>query len=377
MIAGPHAGAILSVDLDAIAANYNLLKSKAPAAKCAAVIKSNAYGLGVGPVAKRLGQEGCREFFVAQLSEAIALREALNTSLPDVTIYVLNGPDAGTENEFVAYGAIPVLNSLQQIVLWSSHAKKISESLVAVFHIDTGMSRLGLTHDEVNDLANNPDLLAPLNIRLVMSHLACAEQTKHPLNHQQQKKFDDLRARLPAPRASLANSSGIFLGSKFHYDLVRPGASIFGVSPVSDESNPMSQVVNLKGKIIQVQVIDTDMSVGYGATHRVTRPSRIATVAVGYGDGYPRQLGNRGHGYIGGAVVPIVGRVSMDLTTFDVTDVPENAVQPGMMLELLNDRYTVDDLAREADTIGYEVLTNLGTRYQWEYTEDKKECPPV
>ena len=367
MVTASHAGAILSVDLDAVAANYAMLCKKSSGAICAAVIKADAYGLGLHPVAKRLAQEGCRHFFVAQLGEAIALRDMLKTADPDGAIYVLNGPDPGTEEEFERHRAIPILNSPQQIALWSSHAKKRAVPQPAVLHMDTGMSRLGLTSRDVDDLAADPDLLHGLDIRLIMSHLACAEQRENPLNQRQRRLFDDLRARLPAAPASLANSSGIFLDTAFHYDMVRPGASNFGISPMSDESNPMRQVINLQGKIIQVRVIDTDMTVGYGATHRVTRPSRIATVAVGYGDGYPRQLGNRGHGYIGGALVPIVGRVSMDLTTFDVSDVPESAAQPGMMVELIGDIHTVDDVAHEADTIGYEILTNLGKRYQRRY----------
>jgi alanine racemase len=367
MVAASHAGAILSIDLDAVAANYAKLRNKLKGAMCAAVVKADAYGLGLDPVARRLAQDGCRDFFVAQIGEAVILRETLKSAAPDSAIYVLNGPDQGCEEDFEHHRAIPVLNSLLQIALWSSYAKKSARLQPAVIHIDTGMSRLGLTLDDVDKLAANPELLGGLDIRLIMSHLACAEERENPLNERQRRYFDDLRARLPHAPASLANSSGIFLGTPFHYDLARPGASLFGVSPLPDESNPMRQVVNLKGKIIQVRVIDTNMSVGYGATHRATRPSRIATVAVGYGDGYPRQLSNRGHGYIDGAFVPVVGRVSMDLTTFDVSDVPESAAQPGMMLELLNDHHTVDHLAREANTISYEILTNLGKRYHRQY----------
>ncbi|MDA1324260.1 MAG: alanine racemase [Proteobacteria bacterium] len=367
MVTATHAGAILTIDLDAVAANYALLSKKSPGAVCAAVVKADAYGVGLEPVARRLAHEGCRQFFVAQLAEAVTLREVLDNIAHDSAIHVLNGPDPGTEEDFENCRAIPILNSLAQIALWSSHAKKRALSQTAVLHIDTGMARLGLTSSDIDELAADPDRLSGLNIRLVMSHLACAEERSNPLNERQRILFDDLRARLPAAPASLANSSGIFLGTGFHYDMVRPGASIYGISPLPDESNPMRQVINLKGKIIQIRVIDTDMTVGYGATHRATRPSRIATVAVGYGDGYPRHLGNRGHGYIGGALVPIVGRVSMDLTTFDISDVPESAAQPGMMIDLLNERHTVDDLAREADTIGYEILTNLGKRYQRRY----------
>jgi alanine racemase len=367
MVAAPHAGAILSIDLDALAANYDLLREESRDALCAAVVKADAYGLGLEPVATRLAAAGCRHFFVAQLAEAISLDRCLESLCPDRSIYVLNGPDPGTEDEFEIHRAIPVLNSPQQIDLWSSHAKRRGARRPAVIHLDTGMSRLGLTGREVQDLASDPDRLQGLDIRYVMSHLACAEEHAQPLNLEQQRRFDELRALLPAAPASLANSSGIFLGPEFRYDLVRPGASLYGISPMPDESNPMKQVVNLKGKIIQVRIIDTNMTVGYGATHRVARPSRIATVAVGYADGYPRQLGNRGHGYIGGTLVPIVGRVSMDLTTFDVTDVPEDLVQPGMMLDLINDSHTVDDVAREAETIGYEILTNLGNRYERHY----------
>ena len=367
MVAATHADAILSIDLDAIAANYALLSEKSPGALCAAVVKADAYGLGIEPVAKKLAQEGCQHFFVAQLSEAIALRKSLDRASREIAIYVLNGPGQGTEKSFDTHRVIPVLNSLQQIALWSSYARTRDVAQPALLHIDTGMSRLGLTGQDVEKLATDPDLLHGLDIRFIVSHLACAEQREHPMNRRQQRTFDDLRARLPASPASLANSSGIFQGPLFHYDLVRPGASIFGLAPMAGESNPMRQVVNLKGRILQIRVIDTDMTVGYGATHRVIRPSRIATVAVGYGDGYPRQLSNRGHGYIDGALVPVVGRVSMDLTTFDVSDVPEAAARPGMMLELLNDKYTLDDMAREADTIGYEILTNLGSRYHRVY----------
>jgi alanine racemase len=367
MAASKHACAVLSVDLDAVAANYDILKKKAGGAQCAAVVKADAYGLGLAPVATRLAREGCRHFFVAQFPEAISLRETLDDVGQDGAIYVLNGPDKGAEREFENARAIPILNSLQQIHSWSSHAIERAAPQEAVLHIDTGMTRLGLTENEVKELATDRARLDGLNIRFVMSHLACAEENKNPLNHQQRNTFESLRSLLPTAPASLANSSGIFLGDKFHYDLVRPGSANYGISPVLNESNPMRQVINLKGEILQVRVVDTNMTVGYGATYRVTRPGRIATVAVGYGDGYPRQLSNRGHGYLGGTLVPMVGRVSMDLTTFDVTDVPESDCQPGMMIDLINDRHTVDDVAREAETIGYEILTNLGNRYQRRY----------
>ncbi|MBT5048342.1 MAG: alanine racemase [Rhodospirillaceae bacterium] len=358
-----NAGAILTIDLDAIAANYALLRDRVQGAVCAAVVKADAYGLGLSPVGRRLAKEGCRNFFVAQLDEAIALRQALADMAADASIFVLNGLVPGAEEEYSAHRVVPVLNSPGEIEAWSAYAQRLNKEQPAILQLDTGMSRLGLTASDTDVLARNPDRLAGIDLKYIMSHLACAGSRTHPMNAEQHRIFGDALATLPDAPASLANSSGIFLGPRFHHQMVRPGAAIYGLIPVANESNPMSQAIELKGKILQIRVIDTGQAVGYGATHCVTRKSRIATVAVGYGDGYFRTLGNRGCGYLGEYRVPVVGRVSMDLTTFDVTDVPEQACQPGMTLSLINEKHTVDDVAAAAQTIGYEILTNLGRRY--------------
>ena len=310
-----------------------------------------------------MNTELCRQFFVAQLDEAGSLRSALDDIAKDAVIYVLNGLDYGDEDAFAAHRAIPVLNSLDQVEVWTAYAQRQKSPQPAIIHLDTGMSRLGLPGYEVEALVTAPERLSGLDIRFVMSHLACAEKQDHPMNTEQRTDFDASRGRLPTAPASLANSSGIFLGNAYHYDMARPGAALFGVAPVANESNPMRQVIRLQGKILQVHNIDRGRTVGYGATHRLTRHSRIATVAVGYGDGFLRFLGNRGSGYLGEAHVPVVGRVSMDLITFDVTDVREDECRPGVMVDLICEQHTVDDVAREAGTIGYEILTGLGRRY--------------
>jgi alanine racemase len=349
-----RATAVLTVDLDAVVANWRRLAAKGRPAEAAAVVKADAYGLGAARVAPALAAAGCGSFFVATIDEGIALRRVL----PAAEIFVLCGPLPGAEGEFTNARLIPVLNSLEQIALWSAFAPGSD----AVVHLDTGMSRLGLTTADLERVD-----VSRIRLRLVMSHMACADEPHAPMNRAQLAAFRAMAARLPAAPLSLAASSAVFLGPEFCFDLTRPGAALYGVNPTPGQHNPMAQVVRLQGKILQVRDVDTPQTVGYGATHRVAGPARIATVAVGYADGWFRSLGNRGHGIIGGVKVPVAGRVSMDLTTFDVTAAPAEAVHAGALLELLGDHVTVDDVAAEAGTIGYEVLTALGPRYLRRY----------
>ena len=242
-------------------------------------------------------------------------------------------------------------------------ARRRDVPVSAALHVDTGMSRLGLPAEEVAELSQDPGRLEGLDLRCIMSHPACADTPEHPLNARQLGAFRRVLAALPKSSASFANSSGIFLGREYWGDLVRPGAALYGVSPVPGQQNPMRGVVRLEGRILQVREIDKGSTVGYGATHRATGRARIATVGVGYADGFLRSLSNRGSGYIGNQPVPLVGRVSMDLITFDVSGIPEPLAQPGAMIELIGPHRPVDALAAEAGTIGYEVLTALGARY--------------
>ncbi|MBF0391310.1 MAG: alanine racemase, partial [Alphaproteobacteria bacterium] len=343
-----RAGALLTIDLGAIVANWRGLVSRlAPGAACAAVVKADAYGLGAARVAPALLAAGCRHFFVATLDEGIALRPLL----PGADLFVLNGPPPGCESDFAANGLIPVLNDRGQVERWPGGP--------CALHVDTGMNRLGIA---VADFARVVEARPNLAPALVMSHLACADEDS-PMNEAQRQAFASAAARLPGVPASLAASSGMFLGSGYHFDLVRPGAALYGVNPRPGQPNPMAQVVRLQGKILQLRDVDSPMTVGYGATHRVTRRCRLATVAIGYADGYPRSLSNRGFGVIGEWRVPIVGRVSMDLTIFDITEVPEALAAPGSLVELIGADLTVDDVAEAAGTIGYEILTRLGRRH--------------
>ena len=364
-----RAGGILTIDLDAVASNYRLLREKVRPAECAAVVKADAYGLGAAHVVPSLAAAGCRVFFVATLDEAIAVRRILAERSPSGAehtqshIYVLDGPIPGEEDSFKSHRLNPVLNSLGEIDLWTRFGRRLGEPQPATVHADTGMSRLGLPPDELSILAGDPARLDGCRVMHFMSHLACADEPSHPLNREQLNAFAGARARLPTAQGSLANSSGIFLGAEYHADMVRPGVALYGVGPIPGEPNPMAQVVRLQGKILQVREIDTPQSVGYGATHHAEKRERIATVAVGYADGYFRALSNRGSAFIGDSRVPLVGRVSMDLITFDVTAVSDEMARPGKMIDLIGPHNPVDSLAAEAGTIGYEILTNLGDRY--------------
>jgi alanine racemase len=354
-----RAGAILEVDLAGIAANWRLLARRVDPAGCAAVVKADAYGLGASLVAPALTAAGCRRFFVATIDEGIALRKILPES---VEIAVLNGLLPGCVDDFIEFRLIPVLNDPWQIADWRSAAARHGKG-PAMLHVDTGMARLGLTLRELDRLADELCQPDPIRWRALISHLACSDEPEHPLNHLQLERFAAVRRRLPHLPASLAASSGIFLGHEFHFDFARPGAALYGVNPQPGCPNPMHQIVRLKGRIAQMREVDRDQTVGYGASHVMAAPGRLATVAVGYADGWLRSVSQRGWGRVGGRQVPLLGRVSMDLMVFDVSDVDPASVRPGGFIELLHEDYGVDDAAADAGTIGYEILTALGRRY--------------
>lgn len=359
----PRAAGVLTVDLSALAENYRRLKAAFLEKDVAAVVKADGYGLGAERVAPVLVEAGARSLFVAQLDEALALRPLLDRCHPAIALYVLNGLTPGCEADYADNNILPVLNSLGEIDAWTAFCRRRGQVLPAAIHLDSGMCRLGLPPDEVEVLRGAPDRLGGLVPSCILSHLACADEPGHPKNAEQ---LADLKAALTVlPRApvSFCNSSGIFLGRDYHFDLGRPGVALYGVNPTPAAPNPMQPVVQLRAKILQVRQIDAPQTVGYGATHRATGPARIATVAAGYADGYLRSITNRGHAWVAGHRVPVVGRVSMDLLALDVTGVAPDAVRPGLWAELLNAEQDVDALAREAGTIGYEILTSLGARY--------------
>jgi alanine racemase len=360
-----NAGGVLEIDLAGIVANWLYLSRQVAPAACAAVVKADAYGLGARAVAPALAAAGCRRFFVATIDEAVALREALPRSFE---IAVLNGPSPGAAGEFAARGLIPVLNDPGQIAEWEQAAAR-QGPLPAMLQIDTGMARLGLTTREFERLADDLLRSGAICWRALISHLACADEPGHPLNAQQRARFVAARRRFGGIPASLAASSGIFLGREFHFDFVRPGAALYGVNPRTDTANPMRQIVRLNARILQIRDVDAGQPVGYGATHVMSAAGRLATAAVGYADGWLRSLSHRGSGRIGGIRVPLLGRVSMDLAVFDVSAVDPLVARPGAFIELLGDDFGVDAAAADGGTIGYEILTALGRRYHRIYRD--------
>jgi alanine racemase len=353
-----RAGVILEIDLVGIVANWRALAARVEPAGCAAVVKADAYGLGAPQVSTVLAAAGCRLFFVATLDEGVALRSTLPASCE---IAVLNGPLPGSAEEFVLHQLVPVLNEPGQIANWAKIARQHA-GLPAMLHVDTGMARLGLAIREFEKLADGLSQQTAIRWRALISHLACADQPEHPLNDHQRVRFASVRRHFAGLPASLAASSGIFLGQRYHLDFVRPGAALYGINPLPGTPNPMRQVVRLKGRILQIREVDRGESVGYGAAHIMDHPGRLATVAVGYADGWLRSLSNRGSGCLGGKRLPLLGRVSMDLVVFDVSAADPSLARPGGFIELLDDEYGVDAAAADAGTIGYEILTALSRR---------------
>ncbi len=355
---------LLTINLDALARNYRLLRNTATPSKCGAVIKANAYGLGIEPVVQRLFDEGCRQFFVATVAEGLALRQRFAT----LEIFVFAGAQVGEESLLREAKLIPVLNSQEQIMRWVefSDAKRYP----VVIHIDTGMTRLGLDSRGLNQIALDARVLAALEIAYLMTHLACADEPDNQINQHQIKSFAAQCQRLPVTRTSIGNSAGLLIGEEFRGDLVRPGIALYGGNPFSTRSNPMETVVTLEAPVLQVQEVTRTATVGYGATRRISAPARLATVGVGYADGIPRALSNCGEGCLGNTRVPIVGRVSMDLVTLDVSAVARRDIYPGVNVELIGENVLLDDVAKKAGMISYEILTGFGPRLQRRYIRD-------
>lgn len=352
--------AILEIDLGAIVANWRQLAALHPG-ETAAVVKADAYGLGAAQVAPALARAGCKTFFTAHLAEAISLRALL----PQARIAALNGLFPHAAADFYAHNIIPVLGSLKDIALWHAEAAGLGTELPCMLHLETGMNRLGLTARELETLHAYPALLHGLRVEVVMTHLVAAEAPDDTASQRQLRLFTEAARHFPRAKKSLANSSGMFRGAVFQADLARPGAALYGVNPTPAQPNPMRDVVRLYAPILQIHEVAPGETVGYNGLWRAARPSRIATLGVGYADGYHRALSNAAHAYFDDTPIPLVGRVSMDLTTFDITDLP--AAVPGDILTLIGPRHAVDALAAEAGTSGYEILTSLGRRYQRRY----------
>ncbi len=367
MINSELAGGILDINLSALAENYRILCGQAPASECGGVVKADGYGLGAGIVGQTLYDAGCRTFFVALPAEGAKLRQVL----PNVPIIILNG-FFGDGALYLEHGLTPALGSLDDIVRWSDFCTKTAkQKLPAYLHVDTGISRLGIPPHDLPKLQELTTQIEAIDFKAVMTHLACADEPGHDMNETQCQNFDDVLNALPRnlknlPR-SFANSSGIFLGPDYQRDIMRPGVALYGANPTPNKPNPMQDVIELKGKIMQVDTLDKGTTVGYGSAYVTSRKERIAKIAVGYADGYPRNLGGIATAAIGGKRVPVVGRISMDMLTVDLTDIDEEISRVGDYVHLIGGGVPLDEVAKAAGTIPYEILTSLGHRYHRNY----------
>ncbi len=334
-----------------IAENWSTLNALHPGAATAAVVKADAYGLGAARAARALKAAGCDTYFVALTEEGVALRKALGRG---ARIFILNGPARGELSAYRDAGLTPVISSAAQLKMWSG-----SSRLGCALHVDTGMNRLGLPFEMAEAEAATLRRLSPV---LIMSHLSCAEDPRNPMNARQRAQFNEVCELFPDTPASLANSAGCYLGPGFAYDLTRPGIALYGGSapPASLEIKP---VVTLEAAIISVFTGRKGGLVGYGATHQLAEDRLLATCAIGYADGLLRSGSGRMKGWLDGAPCPVLGRISMDLVTLDVTE-KAAAAKPGARVEFLGPNAKLNDQADAAGTIGYELLTGLGARVQ-------------
>ncbi len=359
-IAEALAGAVLSIDLAALQSNWRSLSAATGGIECGAAIKGNAYGLGVEPVSKALWQAGCKTYFVARPMEGAELR----TLLPDAIIYVLDGLFPGQAEFYAIHNLRPALISIEEALEWAAFSNVYGRQLPCAIHVDTGINRLGMTVQEFIATLTKREL----NIVLLMSHLACADDPLHALNAQQANSFASIRKMLPDVPASLANSSGIYLGPDYLNDLVRAGIALYGGNPLPGQVNPMKAVATLEGTVLQVRNINPGETIGYSATWTATKPSRIAILGAGYKDGIPRSLSSKSNMgpaqvFLNGQRCPIVGRVSMDMMAIDISGLPEGSVARGARAEIFGPNIPIDEVAAWAGTISYELLTRLGSRY--------------
>ena len=363
----------LEIDLVALVENWRDLARRSRPARASAVVKANAYGVGIAPVVEALYRAGCRDFFAATVAEGATVRPLA----PEARVFVLNGAYPGVEAAIRAADLVPVLSSSEQVALWTAGCAENGEHPAAL-QVDTGMNRLGVTPAEAFSLAADATRPAGFSPVLVMSHLACADEPGHPMNAKQCRTFQEVAGAFGDIESSLCNSGGIFLGGDFLCDLTRPGIALYGGACRNDTPNPMRPVATARARILQIREAAAGETVSYGATERLARGTRIAVCAVGYADGYPRNHSGAGvplretnapkpHGFVAGRRVPVLGRITMDLTMFDITDVPAGEVHTGDFVELLGPNMPVDEVARAAGTIGYEVLTAMGGRYEREY----------
>ena len=357
--------AILEINLKALSSNFKKLKSNLNKnIECAATVKANAYGIGDKAVIQSLIKSGCKTYFVAHLSEAIRIREYSKK----INVYCYHGISIKNYKEHLKYNIIPIANTLQQVLMINSLNIKNKFNKNIAIHFDTGMSRLGLDANETEWLINNKDKISSIKVELIMSHLACADQPRNPMNNKQLKKFTRIRKEFKKSKASLANSAGILLNKKYHFDLVRPGIALYGGNPFINKNIKLSNVVNLKAKIIQIRKIQKGDTVGYGATFKAKKDMLIGTIAAGYADGINRKFSNNMSVFFDGKPLKVLGRISMDLITIDLSPIPKIKLSKKInYVDILNKTNNINNISKIIDTISYEILTSLGSRYKIKY----------
>lgn len=373
------AGAELQINITAVAENWlaarNLLANQNNEGICAAVLKADSYGLGADKISPALYQAGCRDFFVAYLFEGVKLRQILGK---EPRIFAIHGNFAGEEKYFDEYDIVPVLNTLSQIRTWREYNAKAGKNLPCALHFDTGMTRLGFTAEDREILFSDTDILKSLNVTLVMSHLSdggdCGK--KGGKSSRQLALFKKIKTNICKildykPLFSLSASAGMLIGGEYMFDLIRPGACLYGFFP-DEPSDKISlkNVVSLNARVLQVQNTTVGQTVGYGSSYTFTKNGKVLTAALGYADGYFRSLGNKGCAWLSGCKLPVIGRVSMDLTTFDASDVPDEVLAAADMIEIIGEHITLNEVAERAGTIPYEIITDLGGRYRRSYIND-------
>jgi alanine racemase len=357
------------IDLQAVASNYKKLVNISKSGQCAAVIKADAYGLGAEALTPTIANQGCQTFFTAYIDEGISLRKTLKQMNHNARIYVLNGFFPKCESLFVEHDLTPVLCTVEQIHLWQAHARTLNRPLAAALHVDTGMRRTGIPYHDFWNLIDTPDTFQGIALSLIISHLACSDHLNHPHNERQLEKAKKIHERLPTVPFSLSNSGGIFLSSDYHFNLTRSGMAIYGMNPTPYKENSMAPVLSLWSRIYQVQDVNEGQSIGYGQSYYTQAPAKIATLALGYADGYPWQATPESSVMISGYPARIVGRISMDLMTVDVTNIPNHLVVPGAWAQVVGDHLSIDEIAKMSKTIPYEVLLGLGKRFHRVYTK--------
>ncbi|MDC3091714.1 alanine racemase [Rickettsiales bacterium] len=363
---------IVSINLDSLKHNYKVIKKTLNnKTRVAAVLKANAYGLGIEKIATTLEESGCELYFVATLKEGIELRKLIKKS----KILVLNGSQIYIKKifqEFKKYRLIPVINSHNELNLWTGLFKKKNDKITVALHFDTGMNRLGIPYSDLSkikkSIQNNK-----INIFCIMSHLASADDEQNITNKIQKKLFDKIITNFPNTLNSLANSSATFNLKNYGYSFVRTGGGLFGINPNKQNKN-LKNVVSVKARILQIRNLEKEpiKSIGYNSTYSVRSSLRIAVLGIGYADGYPRNLSNNGYGVFKGKKLPIVGNISMDYMTVDISCINNTEINVGDWVELIGEEITIQKVAKLSETIEYEILNNLGYRLQKDYISSKK-----